>query len=352
MNIEQFLEKYQISGDKNDPINFYQIAGFPHYELVFSNTLSYFIENYEIIYESLLNSMDMELNNDIVEEVIREFRTDEDKRIDITIKTEKRIIGIENKIFADLYNDTGNYYKNLSELAKNEEKELIFIVLSKNKIKNIPKNFRSLLHIDLANAIKNNYDRLSKNKNMDDRHYVMLQEFINNIIFLQKGTIMNEKFLELLKKETYTDKLSDIIENYLSIKKENESKAKELLAELKTGNLFKDKWVHRDIEDTGYFSVIAVIENYFPVKNYSITINIWISPNDYSFNIFDRNDKMDSEFYKIIKEILSDFKDNYIINEEKNVAYKHPINDFNLLMEKIQKLIEQFKEYKKQKHGV
>jgi propanediol utilization protein len=348
MNIEQFLEKYQISGNKNDPTNFYQIAGFPHYEIVFSNILSYFIENEEIIYESLLNSLNIELNNDIVEEVIREFRTDEDKRIDITIKTEKRIIGIENKVFANLYNDTDNYYQNLLEIAKNEKKELICIVLSKSKIRNIPNNFINLLHIDLVNAIKNNYDRLSRN--MDNRHYIMLQEFINNIIFLQKGTIMNEQFLELLKKETNKDKLSDIIENYLLIKKENESRAKELLSELKTGNIFKEKRVYKGIEDTGYFSVIAVIENYMPIKNYKITIDIWISPNDYSFNIFERNDKEDSGFYKIIKEILSDFKENYLI-EEKRVTYKYPINDYNLLMEKIQKLIEQFKEYKKQKHG-
>jgi hypothetical protein len=148
MNIEQFLEKYQISGNKNEPLNFYQIAGFPHYEIVFSNTISYFIEN-------------------------------------------------ENKVFALLNNDTDNYYKNLFELAKNEKKELICIVLSKNKISNIPNNFISLLHIDLANAIKKNYGKLSKNKN--NRHYILLQEFINNIIFLQKGTNMNEQFLKLLQ---------------------------------------------------------------------------------------------------------------------------------------------------------
>jgi hypothetical protein len=87
-----------------------------------------------------------------------------------------------------------------------------------------------------------------------------------------------------------------------------------------------------------------------PIKNYIITIDIWISPNDYSFSVFDRNDKEDSEFYKIIKKVLPDFKENYFI-EKKKVTYKYPINDYSLLMGKIQKLIEQFKEYKKQKHG-
>jgi hypothetical protein len=144
--------------------------------------------------------------------------------------------------------------------------------------------------------------------------------------------------------------MADIIENYLSIKKENDSKAKQLLADLKTGNIFKSKGIYRGIEDTGYFSVIVVIENYLPIKNYMVTIDIWISQNEYSFNIFDRNGKMDSGFYKIIKEILPDYKENYFI-EDKRVTYKHPINDFIVLKEKIQGMIEQFKEYKKQKHG-
>jgi hypothetical protein len=345
MKLVDFLEKYEISSTE-EKWNFFQIAGFPHYELVFSNVFAFLIENEQLIYQSLLDCLKIK-SYDKVEEVIREDRTDENKRIDITIKTTDRIIGIENKIEADLYNDTENYYHYLNDISEKEKKKLVCVILSKKNIHNTPSNFTNILHIDLANSIRKYYNDLS-NK-MDIRYFQILNEFIENIHYLQRGTIMNEKFVKLLNNEQYCEKIANIIENYNAFKKEIDNKAKELLAELNIDKLFEKKWIYRDVKDIGYFTITAVIENFLAVKNYKISIDVNIAHNYFSFYIFDRKGKHDSNFYKIIKAILPDYDKDYYV--EDGVYYKNDFTEYDKLLDKLNEVINNFKNYKKQKRS-
>jgi hypothetical protein len=345
MKLNDFLDKYEIALNE-EKWNFFQIAGFPHYENVFSNVFAFLIESEPLIYQSLLDCLKMPFF-DKVESVIREDRTVENKRIDITIKATDRIIGIENKIGADLYNDTENYYNYLKSISENEKKELVFIILSKKKIMNAPTKFINILHIDLANSIKKYYNELS-NK-MDTRYFVLLKEFVENILYLQRGTMMDEKFIKLLDNKQHRDKIENIIKNYNAFKKELENKAKELLSCLNVEKLFEKKFVYKDINDIGCFSVIVVIENFLAVKNYRITIDICIEYNSFSFNIFDRKERFDENFYKTIKDILPDYDENYV--RDNGVYYNNEIDDFEILQEKMKEVINNFKNYKKQKHG-
>jgi hypothetical protein len=345
MKLNDFLDKYEISSNEEN-LNFFQIAGFPHYENVFSNVLAFLIENEPLIYQSLLDCLEIS-SHDEVEEIIREDRTDENKRIDITINTTDRIIGIENKIGAGLYNDTENYYNYLKGISDTEKKELICIVLSKKKVMNVPTEFINILHIDLANSIKKYYNELSIK--MDARYFLFLNEFVENIFYLQRGTMMAEGFTKLIGNEQYREKIENIIKNYNVFKKELENKAKELLSGLDVEKLFEKKWIYKDTNDIGYFSIIAVIENFLAVKNYRITIDIMIEYNSFSFYIFDRKGKIDINFCKVIKDILPDYDENYVI--DNGVYYNKEIYEFEILQEKLKELINNFRNYKKQKHG-
>jgi hypothetical protein len=348
MKLVDFLEKYEISSNK-EKWNFFQIAGFPHYELVFSNVFAFLIENEQLIYQSLLDCLKIE-SYDKVEEVIREDITDENKRIDITLKTTDRIIGIENKIEADLYNDTENYYHHLNTISKNEKKELVCIILSKKNIHNTPINFINILHIDLANSIKKYYTDLSEK--MDKRYFQILSEFIENIQYLQRGAIMNEKFVKLLDNKQYRDKISNIIENYNAFKKEIENKAKDLFSELNTDKLFEKKKPYKDVNDCGYFAIRAGIEKFLAVKNYEITIDVNIEYNSFSFYIIERKEKYDPGFYKIIKDILPDYDENYHVHaDDAYVCYNNKLTEYDKLLDKLKEVINNFKNYKKQKHG-
>jgi hypothetical protein len=346
MKLIDFLNQYEISSSDLKR-NFFQIAGFPHYENVFSNVFAFLLENEYLIYHSLLDCLNL-TPNDEVEEVIREDRTDENKRIDIIVKTTDMILGIENKIEASLYNDTDNYYKHLKNISDRENKKLVCIILSKKKILEVPSDFKNILHIDLANSIKKYFNELS-NK-MDARYFQLLNEFIENIMYLQKETAMDAKFVKLLENKEFRAKIENIIENSNLVRKELENKAKELLLGLNINKIFEKKWIYKDVSDTGYFSITAVIENFLPVKNYKISIDIYIEYNSYSFKIFDRKEKHDPIFYKTIKDILPDYDENYE-DIDDGVNYKHDIYEYDVMLDKINELINYFKNYKKQKHG-
>jgi hypothetical protein len=345
MKMIDFLGKYEIFSNKQK-LNFFQIAGFPRYEVVFSNVLAFLIENEQLIYHSLLDCLKI-TSYDKVEEVIREDRTDENKRIDLTIKATDRIIGIENKIGAGLYNDTENYYQHLKGISDDENKELICVILSQKKIANMPDNFVNVLHSDLVKSIK------KRDRELANTEYVqILNEFVENILYLQRGTMMAKKFAELLDNKTYREKIENIIENYNLFRKELENKAKEMLSELNIDKLFEKKWPYKDVNDIGYFTIVVVIENFLAVKKYRITIDIFINYKNFEIKIYDiKKSKDDTEFRNIIKKILPDFNENYTKDEEKSICYAHDLNDYNMALDKVKEILAYFKNYKKQKPG-
>jgi hypothetical protein len=346
MEIEKFLNKYEISSTEELP-NFFQIAGFPHYENVFSNVLAFLIEKDDLIYKAILESINIKDTNDEVIEVTREERTRSYKRIDIIIRTEKRIIGIENKIEADLYNDTDDYYAYLNNEAKTNEKEVICLILSKYKIKNIPKHYKNITHKDLSSNI-NKYSKEISNK-LAPKYSILLYEFLDNINYLERGTIMNDKFIQLLKNDSYNEKINNILDNYFKLRKEMENNAKRIIAALDFDKNFKHKHVYTVHNDIGYFCIIAVLEKYIGSKDYNVVIDVAVMPFSYSFNIFNRKHIYDNKFYSFIKGIIPDYNKNYEIREER-IYYKHeiPISNYNQLIEILKDVLAYFDNHIKQ----
>jgi vacuolar-type H+-ATPase subunit E/Vma4 len=133
-----------------------------------------------------------------------------------------------------------------------------------------------------------------------------------------------------------------------------ESKAKEMLSELDTDRLFEKKRIYKNVDDTGYFSIAVLIENFLFLKKCEITIEIVM---DYGYNnsfiicIRDRKQKYDSDFHKIIKEILPDFDKNYEKDEDGSVRYGHDLNEYDIALDRVKEIINCFKNYKKRKHG-
>src|SRR5438876_10656470 len=95
---------------------FMEIARCPHYENVVSNVLAFFLnpENGHglkaVVLESLLaaaagkslSEADLDAVN-VTREVGTEFG-----RLDLLVETASLVVGVENKIFADVYNDLGD----------------------------------------------------------------------------------------------------------------------------------------------------------------------------------------------------------------------------------------------------
>ena len=170
--------------------NLFSIAGFPRWENVISNLLAFYFDKGE---EHKFSNLYIDSLFDVIEDnenggdfnrnlfagdysVDREFTTESGKRIDIVLQNDKDwAIIIENKIYADLYNDLEDYWKSVN--AKNK----IGIVLSVQPVEASKKHpkFINILHQDLVNMVKQNLPNCYMEA--DDRHLMLLKEYILNI---------------------------------------------------------------------------------------------------------------------------------------------------------------------------
>ena len=95
------LKELDLQDEKNNKQNFFDICGFPHYENVVSNVITYFLNNPtlgDLFLNAILECLEIKENERIVSEVKRELETDDNKRIDLLIETQNYAIAIENKI--------------------------------------------------------------------------------------------------------------------------------------------------------------------------------------------------------------------------------------------------------------
>ncbi|MBX2893213.1 MAG: PD-(D/E)XK nuclease family protein [Saprospiraceae bacterium] len=118
-----------------------ELAGFPYYENVISNILSFFFDSTEVhgfkdlLIKSLLKCAKKEVEGKLETRFVeRETTTETGKRIDLVIGTDEYLIGIENKIFAWVYNDLAEYAQYLEKRQQNEGGKIIRIVLSLRKV--------------------------------------------------------------------------------------------------------------------------------------------------------------------------------------------------------------------------
>ena len=115
-----------------------EIAGYPHYENAASNILAFFLDprNGHGIERSVLGSLlaaagatkiaDSDLEDMTAE---REARAGSG-RLDLVVETARLTVGVENKIFADVYNDLADYAKSVRDKAAQGNKESLLILLT------------------------------------------------------------------------------------------------------------------------------------------------------------------------------------------------------------------------------
>lgn len=220
--VSEFLSSLpKIKFERKDYIS---IAGYPSWENVNSNLLAFYFDDneehkfYRLFINSLLDVYDEKVKIKIEREIFesafsvdREVQTNSNKRIDILIKElssqESWAIIIENKIYAKLYNDLGDYWNSIDSEYK------IGIVLSikptniskKNKTNNI--SFINILHIELLNKVIQNLPDYYEES--DDRHLLLLKEYILNINIHYRNTKDMDETLKLFQSKQ--DDIKNII---------------------------------------------------------------------------------------------------------------------------------------------
>ena len=136
---EEILERFADLGERAPQRRetFMSVSGYPHYENVVSNILAFFFSDGSHGFGNLWASSllkcagidEREADAFVVDDAEREVGTGRSNRIDLVISGDGFRVAIENKIFADLYNDLGDY-RQAVEQKLDDEAQGIFIVLS------------------------------------------------------------------------------------------------------------------------------------------------------------------------------------------------------------------------------
>lgn len=161
---------------------FFEIAGFPSRENVFSNILKFYLDTREkhglgaLVIKALLQEVKPDVTDaDLTTiQIRREVTTTKYNRIDLVIDTNKYLIGIENKVYHSLQNDLADY---ADYLEKQSSKEKIFIVLNLYDDKSIhEQGFKAVSYMGFVDRLESSILNLTDNK-----YTILLKEFIQNI---------------------------------------------------------------------------------------------------------------------------------------------------------------------------
>ena len=203
--------------------NLISIAGYPKWENVNSNLLAFYLDEKEehgfsrLFLNSLIDIYETKLPGESFQREVyetdfsveREVTTDNGGRIDLLLREEIEAedeneeissnwaIIIENKLFANLYNDIADYWKSIK--ADNK----IGIVLSINPVEILQKNkkggikFFNITHGELIEKVKQNLPEFYIDS--DDRHLLFLKEYISNVKSYYKDKKDTEKMDKTLQ---------------------------------------------------------------------------------------------------------------------------------------------------------
>lgn len=302
-----------LSHIENRNPTFMEIASYPHFENVSSNILGFYFDTQnphnlkELFILSLLQLIHVEpikySNLDSIN-VIREFGTNEGKRIDLFIEFEEFTITIENKIFHYLNNDLQNYQEYIN--SRYVDKDNYFFVLAPKYYQTI--NYYSITYDSFFDQIKNNLGLYILNANNEYLNY--LKDYILTLNNITKMPEVNKEFFQFfIENKQQIDQLNNQIKD---IQKQLIQFVKEIKDSISTPDILGEYEINKWI----WSSYVMVIDIKFP--DIILAFDIAFYYDRYVIDFFPRNK---GDFRKIDSTSLiknNNFKKNhrgYIIKE-------------------------------------
>ncbi len=231
------LNKLLANFDKQifEEPNFFQIAGFPHYENVASNVLKFFLDPsnkhslgsilIESIFEtcvkaSVLNADELFLENPTKLGVSREINTG-NGRLDILIESDTWIMAIENKVRAQLVNDLNDYSNYLASISKGRKTfKLVLSITRENP--DHTSGFKNITYKDLIETIESKLQNISIENS--DESLILFKHFIKNMKNQFSVTLSDDAIHFLTENSEKIDALyclNSKFDNYLKSKLED-----------------------------------------------------------------------------------------------------------------------------------
>jgi hypothetical protein len=381
----EFLNDYKkhitIREDKK-PINIFQIAGFPHYEMVASNILAFFLDPYQehrmgdLVLKSFFDSISKNIPNITYDDFFRvesiqirtEVPTKSNKKIDILIEDGNNALIIENKIWAGLYNDLNDYYNYVANdmLGEEQEKNVYLIILhlgntSYNAVNyEYSKFFIQLSYDALINSIKTNITNDKVKTSYDEKSRILLYDFMENMEAIQrKGKTMMgvDTFQSLIKNKT--DNIQSLMRDIKEYKNYCADRVKEVKpkVELVAGDLQTEQpWNYKPSENHLLLSGV-VVDYGFNDKELSIDFYYGISPVHrdvgWMIKVFMRKNAGIEEYDNVVEEAMEKlpYGDGEVKRDEENpsqywrmLRFKGEEPEIDELQELYKALIEKVKD--------
>jgi hypothetical protein len=186
---------------RKQELTFMEIAGYPHFENVCSNILQFYLQpsNEHGFGSLLLDSLFTLINEEVVIDgqnidVRREESTPENNRIDLIIESDDFVFGIENKIFAGLYNPLKDYEKHLESICNGRKVYKLVLSLRPLKVSTEklygfkPITYQLLFEQVIANI--GSYFLTGR-----EPHTIFFRDFIQTIQNLQEANSMDQQRL-------------------------------------------------------------------------------------------------------------------------------------------------------------
>lgn len=243
MNLDWLKEiSEKIKTDEYQQKSYINIAGYPAWENVNSNFLSFYFDKEEehglneLFFKSLLEVYENKSNLNLQKKfsssddftVEREIVIDDKKRIDILIKENSPdpnwAIIIENKIKHHLNNDLNKYWE--QTFAKN--KIGIVLSLDREDIKENKYNYVNITHAELNKAVEKNISAFKNNST--ERHLIFLKDYLANVNSLKRDYKNMEEILKIFQEnkdeiqklkqaeESLLRNISEIVEEIMDVK--------------------------------------------------------------------------------------------------------------------------------------
>ncbi len=273
--------------------SFISICGFPSREKVSSNILAFFLDTHRehklknLFVKSLLESVGLNANDypeDFESET--EVYTKNGKYIDLLLCNEQINIVIENKIYAELYNDLKDYYEKASEEGKDEPIGIVLSLSPIDESKKGTKKFKFVTYEDFFSKVKENIGNYLEEAN--PKYIPFLLDYFYNIENLERGENMDKEFLEFLRKND-NEKLSL---EFISKIEEFRSNLRGIVKNVSQliGDKIEDKnvkiWAARDRNSQEIFDIAVV--DYYPNKDIDIALDSRLTLNGWEFVLFTR----------------------------------------------------------------
>lgn len=286
---QALIEKYSaIAGGmvkKGDTI--FDICGFPHYESVASNVLSFFFDNKRehelgsLFIDSLIHCAfpdKIKFEDDY--QVDREVVTDKGNFIDLLLYNTETAIFIENKIYATLYNDLDDYLNT----AKMGRKKAFGVVLSLRPESTVANDVVCITYDILFKEIKRRYSEHISNSKLN--YLSLMFDFIRNIEELKEGNQMDKEFVEFLKSNhEEVSNLGAAIKRFHDDLRNTVSRLNGLIEE-RAGKYIAKQWPWRSLPAFFDIAVSDIVRE----DKLAIAVHATIDVHGWSFCIFFRND--------------------------------------------------------------